>query len=164
MVFARWTLFRNLMSVRDAVRRRFNSIRRIGRAKGDVWRLGRWSPAVDIYETADALILKAELPGFSREDVNFEIKQHALLLRGSRPREFEVAVEHYHCIERMSGVFQRIFLLPTTIDSEKVTISCQNGILDVRLPKVVDQRDISNPSSALGDAGVMPLPKLTSSN
>jgi HSP20 family protein len=146
MVVARWTLFRNLMSVHNAVRRCFNSIRRIGRAKGEVWRLGRWSPAVDIYETADALILKAELPGFSREDVNFEIKQHALLLRGSRPREFEVAVEHYHCIERMSGAFQRIFLLPTTIDSEKVTISCQNGILNVRLPKAGAANPVASPS------------------
>src|SRR5215475_4001854 len=135
MVFARWSLFRNLISVRDAVRRLLNSIRRIGRGKGEVWRLGRWSPAVDLYETADALILKAELPGFSREDVNIEIKQHALLLKGSRPRELDVAVEHYHCIERMSGAFQRLFLLPTTIDSEKVTISCQNGLLNVRLPK-----------------------------
>jgi HSP20 family protein len=105
MVFAQWTLFRNLMSMRDAVHRLFNSIRRIGRAKGEVWRLDRWSPAVDIYEIADALILKAELPGFSSEDVNIEINQHALLLRGSHPREFEVAVEHYHCIERMSGAF-----------------------------------------------------------
>jgi HSP20 family protein len=147
MLFARWTLFRNLMSVRDAVRRYFNPIRRIGRAKGEVQRLGRWSPAVDIYETADALILKAELPGFSREDVNFEIKQHAFLLRGSRPREFEVAVEHYHCIERMSGAFQRIFLLPTTIDSEKVTISCQNGLFNVRLPKAGAANPVASPSS-----------------
>jgi len=146
MVLARWTLFRNLMSVRDAMRRLFNSISRIGRATGEVWRLGRWSPAVDIYETADALILRAEIPGFSREDVNVEIKQHALLLRGSRPREFEVAVEHYHCIERISGAFQRIFLLPTTIDSEKVTISCQNGLLNVQLPKAGAANSVSSPS------------------
>jgi HSP20 family protein len=146
MVFARWTLFRNLMSVRNAVRRCFNPIRRIGRAKGEVWRLSRWSPAVDIYETAEALILKAELPGFSREDVNIEIKQHALLLKGSRPREFEVAVEHYHCIERMSGAFQRFFLLPAAIDSERVTISCQNGLFDVRLPKVGVINSVASPS------------------
>jgi HSP20 family protein len=146
MVFARWTLFRNLMSVRDAVRRRFNAISRIGRAKGEVRRLDRWSPAVDIYETADALILKAELPGFSREDVSVEIKQHALLLRGSRPRECEVALEHYHCIERMSGAFQRIFLLPTTIDSERVTISCQAGLLNVRLPKARAANSVASPS------------------
>ena len=146
MVLARWTFFRNLMSVRDAVCRLFNSISRIGRAKGEVWRLSRWSPAVDIYETADAIILKAELPGFSREDVNIEIKQHALLLRGSRPREFEVAVEHYHCLERMSGAFQRFFLLPTAIDSERVTISCQNGLLNVRLPKAGAANSVASPS------------------
>jgi len=132
--------------MRDAVHRLFNSIRRFGRAKEEVWRLGRWSPAVDIYETADALILKTELPGFSSEDVNIEIKQHALLLRGSRPREFEVAIEHYHCIERMSGAFQRFFLLPSAIDSERVTISCQNGLLNVRLPKAGAANSVASPS------------------
>ena len=145
MVVARWTLFRNRMSVCDAVRRCFNSIRRVGRAKGEVWCLDRWSPAVDIYETADALILKAELPGFAREDVNIEIKQHALLLRGSRPRGFEVAAEHYHCIERKFGAFQRFFLLPTAIDSARVTISCENGLLKVRLPKAGVANSVASP-------------------
>lgn len=135
MGLAYWHSFRNFMAVCNPVRRLFNSLRRIGRAKGEGWYSGGWSPAVDIYETEDAFILKAELPGFSKEDVHIEVKQHALLLRGSQPHEFEVAEAHYHCMERRSGAFQRSFLLPAKIDSDKATMSCQNGLLNLRLPK-----------------------------
>jgi HSP20 family protein len=164
MVLARWSLFRNFMSVRDAVGRRFHSIRRIGVAKGEGWRSGSWSPAVDIYETDDAIMVKAELPGFSREDVHIEIKQHALLLGGSRPGDREVDADHYHCMERISGSFQRSFLLPTRIDSEKMSASCHNGLLTLRFPKAVDQSAISDPSPTPSDAGVMSLPRVTSSH
>src|SRR5919109_4559808 len=94
--------FHNLKAVCHPMRRLFNSLRGVGRAKGGGWDSGRWSPAVDIYETDDAFILKAELPGFSIEDVHIEVRQHALLLRGAQPREREVAEVHYHCVERRS--------------------------------------------------------------
>jgi HSP20 family protein len=146
MGLAHWNSFRNLMSARIPVRRVFNSLRGIGMAKGERWYAGRWrparwSPAVDIYETDDAFVLKAELPGFSEEDVHIEVRQHALLLRGARRREFEVAEEHYHCMERLSGPFQRSFLLPARIDSEKVTMSCRDGLLNLRLPKAAANPD-----------------------
>jgi len=164
MVLARWSLFRDFMSVCDVVGRLFHAIRRIGGAKGEGWRSSSWSPAVDIYETDDAIIVKAELPGFAREDVHIEIKQHALLLGGSRPHDREVGEEHYHCMERISGSFQRSFLLPTRIDSEKVSASCHNGLLTLRFAKAMDQNAISDPSLTPSDAGVMPLPSVTSSH
>jgi HSP20 family protein len=141
MGLTHWNSFRNLMSVWNPVRRVFNSLRGLGMAKGESWYAGRWNPAVDIYETDDAFVLKAELPGFSEEDVHIEVKQHALLLRGVQRREFEVAEEHYHCMERLSGAFQRSFLLPARIDSEKVTMSCQDGLLNLRLPKAAANPD-----------------------
>jgi HSP20 family protein len=164
MVLARWSLLRSFMSVCDAVDRLFRAIRRIGEAKGEGWRSSSWSPAVDIYETDDAVIVKAELPGFAREDVRIEIKQHALLLGGSRPHDREVDADHYHCMERMSGAFQRFFLLPTRIDSEKVSASCHNGLLTLRLAKAMDQIAISHPFLTPSDAGVMPQPRVTSSH
>jgi HSP20 family protein len=130
-----WNPFRDLMLMRDAMRRLFIAIRRRRGAKREMWSAGVWSPAVDIYETADAFILKAELPGYSKEDVTIEIKRHAILLRGARPPESEAAEEHYHCMERMSGAFQRSFLLPAGIDGDKVTMSCKDGLLKLRLPK-----------------------------
>jgi len=135
MVLSRWRFFRNLLLVRNGVGRLFNLIGNSGGAKGEVWRSGSWSPAVDIYEAADVLIVKAELPGLSREDVHIEIKQHALLLRGSRLHDREVDDMQYHCIEREFGTFQRSFLLPHRIDAEKVRVSCQDGVLTLRLPK-----------------------------
>jgi HSP20 family protein len=108
--------------------------------------------------------VKAELPGFAREDVHIEIKQHALLLGGSRPHDREVDADHYHCMERISASFQRFFLLPIRFDSEKVSASWHNGLLTLRFAKAVDQSAISDPSPAPSDAGVMPLPRVTSSH
>ena len=136
MVPGRWGFFRNLMLVRDGVCRLFNSVGKSGEGKGEIRCSGSWSPAVDIYETDEALIAKAELPGFSREEVYIEIKQHALLLRGSRLHDREVDEKQYHCIEREFGTFQRSFLLPTRIDAENVSVSCHDGLLTLRLPKV----------------------------
>jgi HSP20 family protein len=135
MALARWSLSRGLMSVRDAIYWHFDALMRLGMSQGEMWRSGSWSPAVDIYETDDAFILKAELAGFSKENLNIEIKERALLLRGSRPRESEVNEEHYHCMEWPSGAFQRCFLLPTIIDQENVTVSYKDGVFKLRLPK-----------------------------
>jgi HSP20 family protein len=135
MMFAQWNPFRDLIRMRDAVRRLLIAIRWMGGDKRETWSAGVWSPAVDIYETADAFILKAELPGYSKEDITIEIKRHALLLRGTRPHEIEAAEEQYHCMERKSSAFQRSFLLTASIDGDKVTVSCKDGLLKLRLPK-----------------------------
>jgi HSP20 family protein len=135
MVLTRWSLSRGLMSVRDAIYWLFNAFMRLGISKEEMWRSGSWSPAVEIYETNDALILKAELAGVSEENVTIEIKECALLLRGSRPRESEVNEEHYHCREWASGAFQRYFLLPAIVDQENVTTSYRDGVFKLRLPK-----------------------------
>ena len=164
MVLAHWSLLRNFTSVCDAVGRLVRAIRRIGEAKGGGWRSSSWSPAVDIYETDDAVIVKADLPGFAREDVHIEIKQHALLLGGSRPHDREVDADHYHCMERTSGSFQRSFLLPTRIDAEKASASWHNGLLTLRFVKAMDQNSIPDTSLPPSDAKVMPLPRVTSSH
>jgi HSP20 family protein len=148
MMFARWNPFRDLILMRDALRRLF--MRRVGGAKRQLCRADVWSPAVDIYETDDALILKAELPGYSKEDVNIEIKRHALLLRGVRRHESEAAEEHYHCMERVSDAFQRSFLLPTSIDGENLTVSCKDGVLKLRLPKARAAKLGASPSMSEG--------------
>jgi len=135
MSLASWRPLRDRTSMCDAIHRLFNAFIGRGVAREERWRSGSWSPAVDIYETAEALILKAELAGFSKEAVNIEIKARALLLRGSRPRESEVDDAHYHCMEWASGAFERSFLLPAAIDPEQVTASYKDGVFKLRLPK-----------------------------
>ena len=99
------------------------------------WGVRTWAPPVDIYETDDALILKAELPGVSKDNVNIEIHQNTLILRGQRKHEAEVKEENYHRVERAYGTFQRAFALPTLVDQEHVQATYKDGVLELRLPK-----------------------------
>jgi HSP20 family protein len=136
MALARWTPYRNIMSVRDEMNRVLNEA--FGRDTNDesTWFSGAWSPPVDIYETDDALVMKAELPGFSKDDISIEMKENTLVIKGERKREDEVKEGSYHRTERVYGAFQRSFLLPTTVDQEKVRAAYKDGVLELRLPKV----------------------------
>jgi HSP20 family protein len=136
MALARWTPHRDLMSVRDEMNRVLNEAFGRGSSDESAWFSGAWSPPVDIYETDDALVLKAELPGFSKDDIHIEMKEHTLVIRGERKHEDEVKEGSYHRTERVYGAFQRSFLLPTTVDQEKVRASYKDGVLELRLPKV----------------------------
>jgi HSP20 family protein len=126
---------RDLLSMRDDMNRLFSEF--FGRTEGQEgsWMSGTWAPPVDIHETDDALVLQAELPGFSKEDVNVELKDNSLTLKGQRQDEKEVEEEQYHRRERTYGGFQRTFMLPATVDSEKVTATYKDGVLELRLPK-----------------------------
>lgn len=136
MAVVRWSPMRDIMSVRDEMNHLFNEVFSRPRDEEGTWLSGAWTPPVDIYETSDALVLKAEIPGFSKEDVSVELKDHTLILKGERQREAEVKEENYQRLERAYGTFQRSFLLPTTVDQEKVKASYKDGVLELRLPKV----------------------------
>jgi HSP20 family protein len=108
-----------------------------GRSEGEQggWQAGAWAPPVDLYETDDAFMLKAELPGLTKDDIHIEIHDHTLSLRGERKHETEVKEERYHRQERSYGSFQRSFWLPTTVDADKVQATFKEGVLELRLPK-----------------------------
>ena len=135
MALARWNPAQDLMRMREEMNRVFGQFFRESEGEEGTWLTGAWTPPVDIHETAEALILKAELPGFSTDDVHVELHNNRLTLRGERKHEAEVKEEQYHRRERAYGSFQRSFQLPTTIDQDKVSASFQNGILELRLPK-----------------------------
>ena len=99
------------------------------------WGTYSWAPPVDIYETDEGLILKAELPGVSKDAVSIEIHQNTLILRGERKREAEVPDHRSHRTERAYGAFQRAFVLPTLVDQEHVQATYKDGILELRLAK-----------------------------
>jgi HSP20 family protein len=136
MALARWTPYRDLVTVRDEMNRVFNEAFGRGNTDDSTWYSGAWSPPVDIYETDDALVLKAELPGFSKDEINIEMKDQTLVIKGERKREDEVKEGSYHRTERVYGAFQRSFMLPTTVDQEKVSAAYKDGVLELRLPKV----------------------------
>jgi HSP20 family protein len=99
-------------------------------------RTGRpWSPAVDILETENDLVLKADLPDVRLEDIDVRVENHTLSVKGERRFEEDVAEKGYHRIERSYGSFVRSFAVPNSVDTEKVSADYKNGVLTVKLPK-----------------------------
>ena len=94
-----------------------------------------WVPPVDIYQTSDhELVLKAELPDLSREEIDITVENFVLTLKGEKKLASEVKEEQFHHIERSYGSFSRSFSLPRTVDATKVAADYKNGVLTVRLP------------------------------
>jgi len=99
-------------------------------------RTGRpWSPAVDIVETENELVLKADLPDVKLEDIDIRVENETLTLKGERRFEKDEKAKGYHRIERSYGTFVRSFSVPSTVDAERVSAEYKNGVLAVTLPK-----------------------------
>ena len=96
---------------------------------------GIWHPAVDIFETEQEIVLKAETPGLTKDQISVEVDEGTLHLKGERKMEKDVKEESCHRIERVYGSFQRSFLLPDSVDAEKVRAELKDGILEIRLGK-----------------------------
>ena len=94
-----------------------------------------WSPAVDIVENENELVLTADLPGVKMEDIDIKFEDGTLTLTGSRNFEHEENKGGYHRIERSYGHFQRAFTVPDTVAADKVAATYDNGVLKVTLPK-----------------------------
>ena len=94
-----------------------------------------WVPPVDIYQNGDhELVLKAELPDMSREDIDITVENYVLTLKGDKKLSDEVKEEQFHHVERRYGAFSRSFSLPRTVDASKVSAEYRNGVLTIKLP------------------------------
>jgi len=93
------------------------------------------APAVDVYEEKDEIVVKAELPGMDKNDIQVNISDSELTLKGEKKREEKVEEEDYYRCERSYGGFVRSVELPTEVQADKIKASFKNGILEVRLPK-----------------------------
>jgi HSP20 family protein len=94
-----------------------------------------WSPSVDILETENALILRADLPDLKLEDIEVRVENQTLTIKGERKFDNEENVKGYHRIERNYGSFVRSFAIPATVVPDKVSADYKNGVLTVTLPK-----------------------------
>jgi HSP20 family protein len=97
---------------------------------------GAWAPPVDIFERQDHLVIRAEVPGIHKEDMDVRIENGVLTLHGERKEEKEAGDVSTHLTERVYGSFTRSFSLPTTVDSTRVTATYKDGVLEVTVPKV----------------------------
>jgi len=98
--------------------------------------MARWAPALDVHENDKAFVVTVELPGSKREDVQIEVHENVLSIRGEKKSERESASEKRHYVERMYGSFSRSFTLPSNADVEHIRAQFKDGVLTVELPKV----------------------------
>ena len=135
MNITKWDPFKDLMTLQDRMNRLFEDSIRGARESDGGLTSAAWSPAVDIFETENEVILKAELPGVDQKSIDIHVENNTLTLRGERKLEKETKQENYHRIERAYGSFFRSFTLPGTIDQEKIHAGYQDGVLTVQMPK-----------------------------
>ncbi len=102
--------------------------------------IGAWSPLCDIYEDGDDIVVKAELPGLDRNDIDVQVENNILTIRGERKREKEVKSDNLYRTERSYGAFSRSFTLPVTVDTERIKAEYKDGVLHVTLPKLEEAK------------------------
>jgi HSP20 family protein len=133
----RWNRFRNTQNLQEQVNRLFESS---FPAKGEASALTTWAPAVDIYETENELVIKADLPDVNEQELDVRVENNTLTIGGERKFEDQVKEENYLRVERSYGSFSRSFSLPTTLNTEAIKAEYKNGVLTVELPKRAESK------------------------
>jgi HSP20 family protein len=110
--------------------------------------MGDWAPAMDVSETKDAVVVKAEVPGMESKDIQLSLQDPLLTLKGEKKQDREEKEEHYYRMERSYGAFVRTVRLPATVDGSKVTATFKNGLLKVTLPKSATAKGTTIPIKA----------------
>jgi HSP20 family protein len=140
MTLVRWHRARDMHTMRHNMNRMVHQFFRAGLQDKAALRRGSWTPAIDLCEGDEGFTLTAELPGFSKDDVEVEIKDNRLTLRGERKRETDVKEAQYHRVERAYGAFQRSIRLPAKVDADKAEAVFKDGVLKLTLPKAAEAK------------------------
>ncbi len=134
MALIRWEPVRELNTIQSDMNRLFNTFFASPTA-GNGGSFRRWIPAMDLVETEDDFVLKADLPGLGDGDVKIEVEDNVLTISGERKSEREEGKDGYYRVERASGSFRRSLTLPEGVDPESVQANFERGVLEVRIPK-----------------------------
>ena len=102
--------------------------------------ISTWKPVVDIFDKAGSIIIHAELPGITKDDVSIEIKENVLTLKGERVEVKQVSEDKYFRKERSFGSFYRAFTLPSTINPENIKATFKDGVLEIEIPKPKEEK------------------------
>ena len=137
IAITRWNPRRNLSSLEEQVHRLFE---RNFQGQADKSALTTWAPAVDIYETENELVLKAELPDVDEKDIDVRVENNMLNIRGERKFESKVREDSYLRVERAYGSFSRSFSLPNTVNTDTIKADYAKGVLTVELPKRAESK------------------------
>jgi HSP20 family protein len=131
MAITRWDPFREVVALQNRVNSLF---RDLNEGEEQAAAVG-FVPPVDIYEDAQKVVLKLEVPGIDQKDLDVRIEDHTLTVKGERKFETEEKEQNFHRIERRYGSFYRAFTLPSTVDTESVAASYNAGVLKLELTK-----------------------------
>lgn len=134
MSMVRFDPFRELATMQDRINRIFGDVYS-RKGEDDLMLRGDWIPPVDIFDNdRGEIVMKAELPGMTKEDIDIRVENNTLTIKGERKRHAETREERYHRVERVYGSFTRSFALPATLDASRVSADYKDGILTVVLP------------------------------
>lgn len=129
-----WDPFQDLLDLQKRMNRLFE-VALTGTIPEDQTGPVGWKPLADVYETEDSLVIRLELAGLGREDIQIEVEDGQLTIRGNRSPSREVDTGRYHRLERAYGPFYRQFHLPDSVVREDISAQFRNGVLTATLPK-----------------------------
>jgi HSP20 family protein len=152
MALIRWEPVRELNTIQNEMNRLFNTFFEAPAQGASPAATRRWLPAMDLVESGDEFVLRADLPGLDEKDVNIELEDNVLTISGERKSEHEERTEGYYRLERASGSFSRSLTLPEGVDPEKVQARFERGVLEVRIPKPEQRKPRKVTISAGGGA------------
>lgn len=135
MSIVRWDPFRELEDMSHRLNRLFNRTDLMGPEGKEALATTEWSPAVDIIETPEEFLIRAECPAVAKEDIKVSVEHGTLHISGERKQEKEEKTKKYHRVERSFGSFVRSFALPENVDESRVNAEFKDGLLNVHLPK-----------------------------
>ena len=150
MALIRWEPVRELHSLQNEMNRLFGAFFDSPGAAQPGGGISRWLPAMDLIETDDQFILRADLPGIAEEDVKIELEDRVLTISGERRAEHESSSEGFFRLERAHGSFSRSLTLPEGVDGDRITAGFERGVLEVRIPKP-EQRKPRRVSIGVGE-------------
>jgi HSP20 family protein len=140
MALIRWEPVRELNTLQSEMNRLFNNLFDAPLPNGGATGVRRWLPPMDLVETDDDFVLRADLPGLAENDVNIELEDNVLTISGERKTEHEEKQEGYYRVERASGSFSRSLTLPEGVNPEAIKASFDKGVLEVRIPKPEERK------------------------
>jgi HSP20 family protein len=137
MNLVRWNPVREMLNLDNEMNRLYGDL--VGRAS-DAESPMLWAPEVDIEESREGYLLKAELPGIKQEDIKISITDNQLVIRGEKRREVEQSDTTYHRVERVYGTFERAFTLTKAVRADKIEALYRDGVLEVHVPKAEEAK------------------------
>ena len=130
----KWSQLPGMSSIQEEMNRMFDRFFRGGELS-EIGTAGTWLPPIDLSETSDKITVKAEIPGMDPKEIDISIQGDTLIIKGEKKEEKEEKGKNYYRMERRYGSFSRSVDLPTSVDTNKVTAECKNGVLEITMQK-----------------------------